>query len=61
MDESQDQHADRNKQNKAKVCICTAMAQQAIIIETIQSGAIDFIAKPYHAERVKQSIKKVLG
>ena len=45
----------------AKVCICTAMAQQATIIQAIQIGAKDFIVKPYNAERIKQSLKKFLG
>ena len=49
------------KHPEAKVCVCTAMAQQAIIIEVIQAGAKDFVAKPYHAERIKASIRKVLG
>ncbi len=49
------------KHPEAKVCVCTTMAQQAIIIEVIQAGAKDFIVKPYHAERVRESIKKVLG
>jgi len=48
------------KHPEAKVCICTAMAQQAIIIEAIQAGAKDFIVKPYHAERIRESIRKVL-
>ena len=49
------------KHPEAKVCVCTTMAQQAVIIEVIQAGAKDFIVKPYHAERVRESIKKVLG
>ena len=49
------------KHPEAKVCICTAMAQQAIIIASIQTGAKDFIAKPYNAERIKESLVKNLG
>ncbi|MCQ2957433.1 MAG: response regulator [Candidatus Gastranaerophilales bacterium] len=45
----------------AKVCICTAMAQQAIIIQAVQLGVKDFIVKPYNAERIKESLKKYLG
>jgi len=49
------------KYPEAKICICTAMAQQATIIQAIQLGAKDFIVKPYNAERIKQSLKKYLG
>jgi len=49
------------KHPEAKVCVCTTMAQQAVIIEVIQAGAKDFIVKPYLSERVRESIKKVLG
>ena len=44
------------------VCImCSAMGQQSMVIEAIQSGAKDFIVKPFQADRVIESIKKVLG
>ena len=44
------------------MCImCSAMGQQSMVIEAIQSGAKDFIVKPFQADRVLESIKKVLG
>ena len=44
------------------MCImCSAMGQQSMVIEAIQSGARDFIVKPFQADRVLESIKKVLG
>ena len=44
------------------MCImCSAMGQQSMVIEAIQSGARDFIVKPFQAERVLEAIKKVLG
>ncbi len=45
----------------AKVIMCSAMGQQAMVIEAIQSGAKDFIVKPFQAERVIDAVKKVLG
>lgn len=45
----------------AKVIMCSAMGQQAMVIEAIQSGAKDFIVKPFQAERVLEAVKKVLG
>ena len=44
------------------LCImCSAMGQQAMVIESIQAGAIDFIVKPFQADRVVDAIKKIIG
>ena len=45
----------------AAVIMCSAMGQQAMVIEAIQSGAKDFIVKPFQAERVLEAVKKVIG
>lgn len=45
----------------ATVIMCSAMGQQAMVIEAIQSGAKDFIVKPFQADRVVEAVKKVLG
>ena len=45
----------------AKVIMCSAMGQQAMVIESIQSGAKDFIVKPFQADRVIEAVKKVVG
>jgi len=45
----------------ASVIMCSAMGQQAMVIEAIQSGAKDFIVKPFQAERVIEAVKKVVG
>jgi len=47
--------------NAAKVIMCSAMGQQAMVIEAIQAGAKDFIVKPFQAERIIEAVKKVLG
>ncbi len=44
----------------AKVVMCSAMGQQAMVLESIQAGAKDFIVKPFQADRVKEAIEKVL-
>ena len=44
----------------AKVIMCSAMGQQAMVIESIQAGAKEFIVKPFQAERVIEAIQKVL-
>ena len=45
----------------ASVIMCSAMGQQAMVIESIQSGARDFIVKPFQADRVLEAVKKVIG
>ncbi len=45
----------------AKVVMCSAMGQQAMVIDAIQAGAKDFIVKPFQADRVIEAISKVLG
>ena len=45
----------------ANIIMCSAMGQQAMVIEAIQSGAQDFIVKPFQAERVLEAVKKVVG
>ena len=45
----------------ANVIMCSAMGQQAMVIDAIQSGAKDFIVKPFQADRVLEAVKKVVG
>ena len=45
----------------AKVIMCSAMGQQAMVIEAIQCGAGDFIVKPFQPDRVLEAVRKVIG
>ncbi|MCM1126687.1 MAG: response regulator [Lachnospiraceae bacterium] len=45
----------------AMVIMCSAMGQQAMVIEAIQAGAKDFIVKPFQPDRVLEAVKKVVG
>ena len=45
----------------ATIIMCSAMGQQAMVIESIQAGAKDFIVKPSQADRVLEAVKKVVG
>ncbi|WP_084031595.1 response regulator [Anaerobacillus arseniciselenatis] len=51
----------KNFDPNAKIVMCSAMGQQGMVIEAIQSGAADFIVKPFNAERINESIGKVLS
>lgn len=46
---------------KARIVMCSAMGQQAMVIEAIQAGARDFIVKPFKPERVIDAINKTLS
>lgn len=45
----------------AKVIMCSAMGQQAMVMEAIQAGAKDFIVKPFQGDRVLEALNKALG
>ncbi|WLR43530.1 response regulator [Bacillus carboniphilus] len=45
----------------AKIIMCSAMGQQAMVIDAIQAGANDFIVKPFQADRVLEAIYKTLS
>lgn len=51
----------REGDSSANVIMCSAMGQQAMVIEAIQSGAKDFIVKPFQPDRVLEAVKKVVG
>jgi len=61
MDGIQALKAIREKDPNACVIMCSAMGQQAMVIESIQAGAKDFIVKPFQADRVLEAVKKVVG
>lgn len=48
----------RKKHPNANVVMCSAMGQQSMVIDAIQSGAKDFIVKPFQAERVVECLAK---
>lgn len=45
----------------ALVVMCTAMGQKNMVVEAIQSGAKDFIVKPFQPERVLEAVGKLLA
>jgi two-component system chemotaxis response regulator CheY len=51
----------RKLDSEAKIIMCSAMGQQAMVIESIQAGAKDFIVKPFQPDRVLEAVKKVVG
>lgn len=45
----------------AKIIMCSAMGQQAMVLESIQAGARDFIVKPFQADRIIEAVSKAVG
>lgn len=44
----------------AKILMCSAMGQQALVIEAIQAGAKDFVIKPFQPTRVLEAVDRTL-
>jgi len=44
----------------ARIIMCSAMGQQAMVIDAIQAGARDFIVKPFQPNRVLEAVQKAL-
>ncbi len=45
----------------AKIIMCSAMGQQAMVIDAIQAGAKDFVVKPFKPDRVLAAIGKIFN
>lgn len=51
----------KENDGSANVIMCSAMGQQAMVIESIQAGEKDFIVKPFQVERVLEAVQKAIG
>lgn len=45
----------------ARVVMCSAMGQQALVVDAIQAGARDFVVKPFQPSRVLEAVERVLA
>lgn len=45
----------------ANIVMCSAMGQEAMVIEAIKSGAKDFIVKPFKPDRILATAEKILS
>ncbi len=46
---------------EARVVMCSALGQDALVIEAVEAGAKDFIVKPFKEERVIEVVRRVTG
>ena len=51
----------RAKNGSANIVMCSAMGQEAMVIEAIKSGAKDFIVKPFKPDRILATAEKILS
>ena len=49
------------KDPQAKIIVVSAMGQKALVIEALNSGARDFIVKPFQPDRIIEALQKVGG
>lgn len=49
------------KDPEAKIIVVSAMGQKALVIEALNSGAKDFIVKPFQPDRILEAIQKAAG
>ena len=45
----------------ARIVMCSALGQETKVIESIRSGAKDFVVKPFEQQRVLSAVTKALG
>ena len=51
----------KGKHPEAKIVMCSAMSQEAMVVEAIKLGALDFIVKPFKPDRILATVTKILG
>jgi two-component system chemotaxis response regulator CheY len=44
----------------AVIIVCSAMGQQALVMEALDAGAKDFIVKPFQPAQILDTLKKLL-
>lgn len=49
----------REQDPDAKIVMCSALGQDALVVEAVQSGAKDFIVKPFKEDRVLDVVRRV--
>jgi two-component system chemotaxis response regulator CheY len=45
----------------ALIVMCSAMGQQAKVVLSIKSGAVDFVVKPFHNDRLLDALAKAFA
>lgn len=51
----------RGSDPNANIIMCSAMGQEAMVVDALKQGAKDFIVKPFKADRIMKTVKNILG
>jgi two-component system chemotaxis response regulator CheY len=51
----------RKMDPNAKILMCSAMGQQALVVEAMQAGARGFVVKPFQPARVLEAVQQLLA
>ncbi|HCW79540.1 MAG TPA: two-component system response regulator [Ruminococcaceae bacterium] len=51
----------RESDPDAKIIMCSAMGQEAMVVDALKAGAKDFIVKPFKADRIMKTVQNILG
>ncbi len=51
----------RGKDTSANVVMCSAMGQEAMVVEAVQAGIKDFVVKPFKEDRLMKTVTSILG
>ena len=51
----------KSQHPSATIVMCSAMGQEAMVMDAIKSGAKDFIVKPFQPDRVLKTVTSILG
>lgn len=47
--------------SNATVVMCSAMGQEAMVVDALKQGAKDFIVKPFKPDRIMKTVNSILG
>lgn len=51
----------RRLDDAARVIMCSALGQQAVVLQAIKAGSVDFIVKPFAPEKLLEALKRHLN
>lgn len=50
-----------NYDNRARILMCSAMAQSALVMEAMRAGAREFVVKPFQPSRLLEAVQRALA